>query len=303
MWRNNQDESTFGWNLWIFSAHQMIPASTALNTSGKKCGFVSVEVTNPKPTTTRRFLGGVKKKKLFSGQLLSCTRQSHRSSQTGAGSSFAQPALVHLQRLVSSRCKNHKLPPRRKGPGQADDYIKRTGSPSVTTGAKRPVPSLTPARFVIVPARAPSLRLLSAHSSRSVSLDQSQSPSLPCWHSLSLVLFRMSPIPLPLWQDSETPLGLSDGTSVRAAYYRHQSQSRSEDVRCCVLSVCFALPFKTAQKQWKELNKVVLGSTWFIDCISTEKWRRLSGLVALWPSPGSFLLPNTNILFQQQKIL
>lgn len=46
---------------------------------------------------------------------------------------------------------NHELLPPRNSLGQADDYIKRMDSPSVTMSAKCPVRSLTPARFVIIP--------------------------------------------------------------------------------------------------------------------------------------------------------
>ncbi len=190
-----------------------------MNSSDSKCGYVSVEVANPNPQPPA-FLRGVKNP--FSGQPLSFTSQGHSRSQMGLAA-YSPSLHSYLQRLESSLCKP-QAPAPEKCLGQADDYIKWTGLPSVTICAKCPVLSLTPARFVIIPIHALSLFLLSAHSSLSVSLTQSQSISLPYWHSLSCFVSYAtdSSVTLRLFRFSK-PFRLSKGTSVRVTYHHHNS--------------------------------------------------------------------------------
>lgn len=109
MWRNNHDKSRF-------AAHFFFPSEYAphiwwgvccrflllgINSSGKKCGFLSVEVTNLNPAN------------LQLSALLFCTSQGQCSSQMGLAARF--PSLhSYLQRVMSSRCKPQAPAPEKK---------------------------------------------------------------------------------------------------------------------------------------------------------------------------------------------
>lgn len=193
-----------------------------MNSSDKNCGFVRVVVTNSnlQPYSPAQAKVTVAAKWGWQHICLACT---------------------HNSKDLCPRGVNHKLLPPIKSPGQADDYIKRTGSPTVTISAKCLVLSLTPAPFVIIPIFPfPLSYCLHVHHPLSHSLKVSPFHSLD-WHFLScLYLTPLIRLSLSILFTFSKTIRVHRDTCVRVTYY-HQSQYHSEDVRRCILSICFAL--------------------------------------------------------------
>lgn len=124
-----------------------------------KCGFISAGVTNRKPQPV--LLEGLKKKKkkhTVSSQPLFFTSQGHCIGQMWLAVHL--PSCTHTSKDLCPHGVNHKLIPLRKSLGQADDYIRGAGLPSVTISAKCSALSLTHTRFVYMPIQALSSILL-----------------------------------------------------------------------------------------------------------------------------------------------
>lgn len=97
-------------------------------------------------------------KQTVSSQPLFFTSQGHCIGQMWLAVHL--PSCTHTSKDLCPHGVNHKLVPLRKSLGQADDYIRGTGLPSVTISAKCSALSLTHTRFVYMPIQALSSILL-----------------------------------------------------------------------------------------------------------------------------------------------
>lgn len=157
----NQHLSVFP--LSICSTHEMFAADSSLYAwihQTEKCGFVSVEVTNPNPANPQPSVSlGEVKTKTFSGQALSCINQGHCSSQMGLAA--RSPSLhSYLRRLMSSWCKPQAPDPEKK-PGSSRWLHQEDRLAKCYYQYQMSILPLTPAPFVIIPIHALSLFLLS----------------------------------------------------------------------------------------------------------------------------------------------
>lgn len=142
-----------------------------INSSGKKCGFVSVETVTTQPTHNHQPYVHLASRSPTPAEVIAAVER----QDTGPANNS------YLQRVLSSRCNPTISCPKK----QPDDHITRTGSPSLTLCQ---IFSLTPAQCIIIPLRPPSLFILSAQLSISISLTH----SLTLTFSLSFISYAAS---------------------------------------------------------------------------------------------------------------